>query len=159
MILDKRQKCSQFSSHACSCPVQSNPFFRRNGQDMPKDNNAFLHLNISSLKPQVWKVEQVEASETSSDATLSDLRIGSLTLTPEFDTETTTYTTSTTNATNTVTAVPSNAGASVKVEVGEVEIGNGSAATWASGNNTVTITVTAEDGTTEKTYTVTVTKS
>lgn len=126
---------------------------------MPKDNNAFLHLNISSLKPQVWKVEQVEASETSSDATLSDLRIGSLTLTPEFDTETTTYTTSTTNATNTVTAVPSNAGASVKVEVGEVEIGNGSAATWASGNNTVTITVIAEDGITEKTYTVTVTKS
>ena len=53
----------------------------------------------------------------------------------------------------------SDAAASVKVEVGGKEIDNGSAATWASGANTVKVTVTAEDGTTTKTYTVTVTKS
>jgi hypothetical protein len=70
-----------------------------------------------------------------------------------------TYTAATTNATNTITAVPADAAASVKVEVGGKEIDNGSAATWASGANTVKVTVTAEDGTTTKTYTVTVTKS
>ena len=38
-------------------------------------------------------------------------------------------------------------------------IDNGSAATWTTGANTVTVKVTAADGTTTKSYTVTVTKS
>lgn len=126
---------------------------------MPMDNNAFLLLDISGLKPATWKVEQVTAHTPSSDATLSDLKIGSLELSPAFDAATTTYTAPTTNATNTITAMPADAGAEIEVKVGDTVIANGSAATWAAGSNTVTITVTAEDGTTTKAYTVTVTKS
>lgn len=126
---------------------------------MPMDNNAFLYLDISGLKPSVWKVQQVSTPTASNDATLADLKIGNLTLSPEFSAATTSYTASTTNATNTITAIPANAGAKIAVEVGDVEINNGSAAAWASGTNTVTVTVTAENGTTTKTYTVTVTKS
>ena len=57
------------------------------------------------------------------------------------------------------TATPANAGATVQVKVGSKIIENGKSATWAEGSNTVTINVTAEDGTTTKAYTVTVTKS
>lgn len=125
----------------------------------PMDNNAFLHLDISGLRSAVWKVEQVTSPEPSSNANLSDLKIGSLSLTPAFASGTTTYTATTTNASNTVTAYPEDASAAIKVTVGSKELDNGSAATWADGENTVKVEVTAADGKTTKTYTVTVTKS
>jgi len=130
----------------------------------PMDNNAFLHLDISGLRPLTYRVTVVDEPTPSNDATLSALSLGSVSLSPAFDSETTTYTASTTNATNTVTATPANAGAKVvitnKGTTGDaVEIPNGTAATWQAGTNTLTITVTAEDGTTTKAYTVTVTKS
>ena len=126
---------------------------------MPLDNNAFLVLDISGLQPATYKVTQVTAPTPSGDATLSALTIGSLALTPAFASATVSYTAATTNATNTITAVPSDASASMKVTVNDVEIDNGTAATWQSGSNAVKGEVTAPDGTTTKTYTVTVTKS
>lgn len=126
---------------------------------MPLDNNAFLLLDISGLQPATWKVTQVEEAAPSSDATLSALSIGSLTLIPAFSGEVTSYTTTTSNATNTITAVPSEAGAEIHVLVNDTEIDNGTSATWQTGSNTVKINVTAADGKTTKSYTVAVTKS
>ena len=126
---------------------------------MPLDNNAFLLLDISGLKPATWKVTQVTETAPSDDATLSALSIGSQALSPVFASSTVTYTAETTNATNTVTAVPSDAGAEIEVLVNNSKIDNGSAATWQTGSNTVKVNVTAADGTAKKTYTVTVTKS
>lgn len=125
----------------------------------PMDNNAFLYLDISGLRPAVLKVEQVTAPDPSADATLSSLKIGALALSPNFAAGTTTYTAATTNNSNVVNAVPNNAGATIEVKVNDEVIANGTAATWKSGSNTVEITVTAKDGTTTKKYTVTVTKS
>lgn len=127
-----------------------------NGQ--PADENAFVELDISGLSPATYKVTVVDEKAPSNVATLNDLRIGSLTLSPAFSKNTTTYTASTSNASNTVTAVPTDAGASVKVLVNDKEINNGAAANWNSGSNTLAVTVTAQDGTTTKTYTVTVTQ-
>ena len=131
----------------------------------PMDNNAFLHLDISDLRPAVYKVEQVTAPAASTNALLNDLRIGNLTLSPAFDKTGTTvaYTATTTNAQNVVTAVPADAGATVEVlftpQGGtEEEIPNGTAAVWNTGANTIKVKVTAKDGSTTKTYTVTVTK-
>lgn len=126
---------------------------------MPKDNNAFLVLDISDLKPATWKVTQVEEAAKSTDANLSSLSLGSATLSPAFAAATISYTATTTNATNVINAVPASAGAQVDVTVNDETVENGSAATWQTGSNTVKVTVTAEDGTTTKTYTVTVTKS
>lgn len=126
---------------------------------MPKDNNSFLLLDISTLSPAIWKMENITPAAPSNDATLSDLKIGGLTLSPEFAKGTTSYTATTKNATNTITATPSDAGGEIQIKVGEVEINNGAAATWEPDANTVTINVTAADGTTKKAYTVTVTKS
>ena len=123
------------------------------------DNNAFIFLDISGLRPATYKVTMVDEPAPSKNANLSDLKIGSLTLDPKFAEDTTTYTATTTNATNTITAVPADASAAIEVKVGDTVIDNGSAATWASGANTVDVKVTAADGTTIKTYTVTVTKN
>lgn len=90
-------------------------------------------------------------------ADLSGLTIGSLTLTPAFDADTTAYTATTANTTNKVTATAEDSGATISIKNGETEIANGGSATWAAGENALTITVT--NGTATKTYTVTVTKS
>lgn len=126
---------------------------------MPADNNAFLVLDISGLKPATYHVTVENPGDPSTEAALSDLKVGSLNLSPAFSAETTSYTASTTNAKNTINAIPADAGAAIQVLVNDKEIDNGSAATWQDGSNTVTINVTAADGTTKKPYTVTVTKS
>lgn len=133
-----------------------------NGQ--AKDDNAFLYLDISGLRPAVWKVEQVTAPAPSNNAQLAGLKIGALSLSPEFAGATTSYTAATTNATNVITAIPADAGAEIEILVDppvaeEYEIDNGTAVTWEAGETTLTIHVTAADGTTTKAYTVTVTKS
>jgi hypothetical protein len=90
-------------------------------------------------------------------ARLSGLTIGALTLTPAFDSDTASYIATTSNATNMVTATPEDENAEVTILNGETEVENGTAATWATGENTLTINV--KNGSTEKTYTVAVTKS
>lgn len=90
-------------------------------------------------------------------ATLSGLTIGSLTLTPAFDSDVTEYTAATTNASNKVTATPTDESATVVILNGETTVENGESATWETGENVLTITVT--NGTEEEVYTVTVTKS
>ena len=129
---------------------------------LPMDNTAFELLDISNLTPLAYKVTAVDARTPSSDATLGSLKIGALTLSPTFAAGTTSYTASTTNTKNKIEVVPADAGASVVITLNNAIVPNGSDLTWSSANsgvNTVVVTVTAEDGTTQKAYTVTVTKS
>lgn len=91
------------------------------------------------------------------NASLSGLTIGSLELTPSFDPDVTEYTAATENATNKVTAVAADENAEISIVNGETVVENEGSATWEAGENTLTVTVT--NGTAEKTYTVTVTKS
>ena len=123
----------------------------------PFDDNSFLLLDIDGLRPSVLTVQQETAPTASNVATLAALN--GLTLNPTFASGTTTYTAATSNATDVVTAIPSDIHAEVQVLLGTKVIENGSADEWASGSNTLKVNVVAEDGTTKKTYTVTVTKS
>lgn len=66
------------------------------------------------------------------------------------------YTASTTNASNTITATGAD-GATVTITVNGDAHTNGSPATWDAGQNVVKITV--GSGSTQRIYTVTVTKS
>lgn len=131
----------------------------------PMDNNAFFVLDISAIQPAVWKVQQVGAPDASDVATLADLRIGGLTLSPAFAAGTTTYTASTTNATNTVMAIPADANATIEItnqgpsDDAAAPVVNGRAVTWKEGANTLIVKVTAANGTANKSYTVTATKS
>lgn len=130
----------------------------------PMDNNAFLVLDISGLRPATLQVTTLDAPAASTNDDLASLRIGNLTLSPAFAASTTAYTASTTNATNTINAVPADAGATIEItnthDTDEVDsYDNGAAITWAEGANTVAVKVTAANGTANQTYTVTVTKS
>lgn len=130
----------------------------------PMDNNAFLVLDISGLRPAALQVTTLEPPAASTNDDLASLSLGSLKLSPAFAAATTSYTTSTTNASNTINAVPADANASISItnthDTDQVEnYDNGEAITWAAGTNTVAVKVTAADGATNQTYTITVTKS
>ena len=75
------------------------------------DNNAFVVLDITDLHPVRFEVVSKQ-EEHVDNALLSDLRIGGLTLSPKFDSDTNTYTAKTTTATNTITAFPKSGTAS-----------------------------------------------
>ena len=130
----------------------------------PMDNNAFLVLDISGLRPATLQVTTLDAPTPSSNDDLASLRLGRLTLSPAFAAGTTSYTATTTDATNTINAVPADAGASISItnthDTDEVDnYDNGDAITWATGTNTVAVKVTAANGTATQNYTITVTAS
>ena len=87
--------------------------------------------------------------------TLTALTIGSLSLSPAFNSAVTEYTASTNNATNAVSATAST-GATATITANGTAIDSGDSVTWHTGTNTVVIVVV--EGSVSKTYTVTVTK-
>jgi len=98
----------------------------------------------------------------SADATLTALTLSTGTLSPAFASGTTGYTASVANTVTSITATPTttNAGATVTVSGTAVTSGTASGAISLNvGPNTVTTVVTAQNGTTTKTYTVTVTRA
>ena len=98
----------------------------------------------------------------STDATLSALSISSGTLTPEFASATIAYTDSVANAVASVTVTPTVTESHATITVNGVAVTSGSpsaALPLIVGDNTVTVVVTAQDATTTKTYTITVTRA
>ena len=93
------------------------------------------------------------------NAKLSQLTVGSLELTPEFDPEQLFYTAETENASDVLTAVAQDSNATVVITVNGTEHESGTAVTWQEGVNVADIHVTAADGETEARYQITVTKS
>jgi HK97 family phage major capsid protein len=133
------------------------------GNGEPLDNNAFIYVDISDLKPAAHQVFVTNTEDDPLsvyplyDARLSSLAIGSLTLSPAFNKSIFAYTAATSNATNTITADAKDGEATIAIKLNGSAHTNGTAATWTNGANTVEITVTS--GTEEETYTVIVTKS
>ena len=103
----------------------------------------------------------------STNANLSALTISSGTLSPSFASGTTAYTASVSNGTTSVTVTPtvSDANATIQARVNGgsyASVTSGSASSSLSlnvGSNTIDVTVTAQDGSTTKTYTITVTRA
>ena len=148
----------EYSDHAKFIEDQRVYIIKGFATGTPKDNKSFIRLDITGVVPPVFKFENV-TFVPSTDATLASLKIGNLTLDPEFDPSEDEYEAETTNASNTITATAADAGATIVIDVDDTIIQNGTAYTWETGDNVVTVTVTAEDGETTETYTVTVTKS
>lgn len=94
----------------------------------------------------------------STDATLSNLTLDSGTLEPAFASGTMGYTASVANSVSSIAVNPTvnETNATVKVNGGTVASGSASSFPLSVGANTITVVVTAEDGTTAKTYTLTV---
>lgn len=154
----EREGNIEYSDHVWFLKDQRVYIIKAFANGFPLDGSAFLLLDVSKVLPARWMVQTSEETPAS-DANLASLKVGALAFDSAFDPSDTSYTAATTNATNVVKAVPADADAQVIVKVGGVEIPNGSAASWAAGSNTLTVKVIAADGSTNKTYTVTVTKS
>lgn len=134
--------------------------FHIEGDYSRASSNSFAIMGVTLFAEYIDGIAKITiggTTPTTPNAKLSALTIGSLTLSPTFDGDTTTYTASTSNATNTITATAADSNATIAITHGDTPVTNGTAATWEAGENTVTITVT--NGTESKTYTVTVTKT
>ncbi|MCX4257644.1 MAG: phage major capsid protein [Oscillospiraceae bacterium] len=116
---------------------------------------ATMRIGYLCVKPEAFAALVPAAAEIP-DCTLSSLTIGSLTLSPAFDSAVDSYATVTENNTNTITAATTDTSAVIEITSGGKTVENGSAATWNAGANTVEVKVT--NGGYSKTYTVTVTK-
>ncbi|MGE5701753.1 MAG: Ig-like domain-containing protein, partial [Clostridia bacterium] len=97
----------------------------------------------------------------SSNADLGNLTISQGSLTPVFSSGTTAYSASVGNAVTSLNVIPTVADstATVKVNGNSVTSGSASNVPLTVGSNTITVTVKAEDGTTQKPYTITVTRA
>ncbi len=98
----------------------------------------------------------------SSNANLSGMHPSTGMLTPGFTGVNTSYTDNVSNATTYITITPTTADANATVTVNGVGVTSGSASANISlnvGPNTISTVVTAQDGTTTKTYTLTVTRA
>ena len=103
-----------------------------------------------------------EAAAASTNANLTSLVLSTASLNPSFDAATTTYTATVSNATTSLTVTPTVAEANATITVNGDAVTSGAASgaiALSVGANTITTVVTAQDGTTAKTYTVTVTRA
>ncbi len=111
---------------------------------------------------QTYTVTVTRAAPPSTNADLSALSISSGTLSPAFASGTTNYTASVNNATTSLTVTPTLADATASVTVNGVAVSSGNASGAIAlnvGSNTIATVVTAQDGTTTKSYTITVTRA
>ena len=108
------------------------------------------------------KTYTVTVTRVSTDATLSDLTISAGTLSPTFVSGTIAYAASVGNSVSGVTVTPTanHTGATIKVAGTTVTSGDASGSQSLNvGANAIAVEVTAQDGSTKKTYTVTVTRA
>ncbi|WP_436135403.1 IPTL-CTERM sorting domain-containing protein [Acidovorax sp. LjRoot129] len=123
-------------------------------------NTITVAVTAQNGTPLSYTVTVTRAA--SSNADLSALSLSSGTLAPAFAGGTTSYTASVSNATTSLTVTPTVASGTSSVTVNGVATSSGNASgaiALAVGANTLTTVVTAQDGTTTKTYTVTVTRA
>ncbi len=122
---------------------------------------------LNTTDRQSMETSQAAYYSVSTNANLTALTTTAGTIAPVFTANTTAYTASVSNATSSVTVTPTREQANATIEV-RVNTGTYTAVTsgTASGNlalnvgsNTIDLKVTAQDGTTIKTYTITVTRN
>lgn len=113
---------------------------------------AFIAIGIGAAPA----TDSTFPGDSANDTTLTDLTVGSISLSPTFGPETLTYTGTVTGTSDAVTASPSQAKAKVHLEFGGKNYPNGATLKWGTGANTVNVVV--ENGVSERTYTLTLTK-
>ena len=125
---------------------------------MPGVTTIKIVVTAQDGKTETYTVE-VHRRAKSTDATLDMLELSSVTLVPAFLSATETYTASVANGveSTTVSATSNDSSARYVVQDDGVDDGDG-VVPLDVGENVITVVVTAEDDTTTKTYTVTVTR-
>ncbi|MGV3638996.1 MAG: cadherin-like beta sandwich domain-containing protein [Adhaeribacter sp.] len=120
-----------------------------------------VYLNSSesgSNKPELVITTGITLS---SNANLSALTLSAGTLSPAFAAGTTSYTAAVASGVSGITVTPTRADANATIKVKGVAVASGSASALiplSVGSNTIDVEVTAQDGSTKKTYTLTVSR-
>ena len=122
--------------------------------------DTIVDATLTYADPGLQIGHKVDGSLTTADATLSALALSGVTLDPTFVSSTETYTATVVNGVTetTVTATPTQSGATVAFKDGD-DNALTSPVTLAVGATVIKAVVTAQDGTTTKTYMVTVTRA
>lgn len=139
--------------------IQDNTVFRgkERADGAPVIPGAFVAININNT--EVTTVMDF-AADTANDADLTALSVGTNTLSPTFDADTTTYTISTANAdTAKVEATTAQAAASVEIAYNGANVRNGGTVTLQKDGAAHPLTVTVKNGNAVKVYTVNITRA
>ena len=121
-----------------------------------------LEIKVTAQDGTTTKTYTVTITRApSANADLANIALSNGTLSPGFTSATTVYSTSVANAINSITFTPTASDATSVIKVNGVAVTTGAASVLPLivGANTITTIVTAQDGTTTKTYTVTVTRA
>lgn len=138
--------------------IQDNTVFRgkERADGMPVIPGAFVAININGASVTT---SMVFAADTANNAKLSGLTVGSMTLSPAFDSNVLSYSANATAATAAVTATPEMAGAQVAISYNGANVKNGGTVTWLADGKAHPLTVTVKNGNEVMVYTVNVTKA
>lgn len=122
---------------------------------MPVIAEGFVAIGIGAAPA----TDATFPGDTANDTTLTDLTVGSETLSPTFDPETLTYAVTASAASDAITANPTQAKAKVMLAYDGKNYPNGSTIKWKADSKAHPLTITVQNGVSERTYTVNVTKS
>lgn len=138
--------------------IQDNTVFRgkQRADGMPVIPGAFVAININNVEPTTV---MNFAADNANDAQLTDLAVGSETLSPTFDAETYTYAVTASAASAKIEATPAQAGAQVAIAYNGANVRNGGTVTWQADGKAHPLTVTVKQGNAVRVYTVNVTKT
>ncbi|MFA9379925.1 MAG: cadherin-like beta sandwich domain-containing protein [Acetanaerobacterium sp.] len=142
-----------------------------NGEDVTAQSGLRINLDVEITVPIVVTVTAEDGKTVSSyslsvrrlapstDATLSGLKAGSLTLAPLFSSPQTSYACTADEKTTAVSVTPTATDKNATIKVNGMPVRSGAASTsiQLAEVSTVKVEVTAEDKTTKRTYTITIT--
>ena len=137
--------------------IQDNTVFRgkERADGMPIIPGAFVAININNTSPTTV---MDFAADTANDAQLTDLSVGSESLT--FNSATYSYTiAAATNASDKIEATPSQPGAQIAITYDGKNVRNGGTVTWLADSTAHPLTVQVKQGNAVRVYTVNVTKA
>lgn len=138
--------------------VQDNTVFKgkQRADGMPVIPGAFVAININNVSPTtVMKF----AADTANDAQLTELKVGSETLSPTFDAETYSYAVTASATSAKIEATMAQATAQVDIVYNGEKVRNGGTVTWKADGKAYPLTVTVKQGNAKRVYTVNVTKA
>ena len=138
--------------------IQDNTVFKgkQRADGQPIIPGAFVAININNAS--VTTVMDF-AGDTANDAQLSDLAVGTETLSPTFAATTYSYTLAPTGTSAKIEATAAQAGAQVAISYNGQNVRNGGTVTWLTDGAAHPLTVTVTQGNAVRVYTVAVTKA
>lgn len=138
--------------------IQDNTVFKgkQRADGQPVIPGAFVAININNTEVTT---AMTFAADTANNGQLAELKIGSETLVPTFDTDTYTYAVTASAASDKIEATAAQPGAQVEITYDGANVRNGGTVTWKADSTAHPLVVTVRQGNAVRVYTVNVTRT